>query len=102
MHRTSREVAVQAIIGGVLGFRASLEVTQHPRSENLCRQILPWLEQLGLANEIGPLYREILEIQHRELSQQARATAFWQGETALFLGWAVRLFDKPHPVETVD
>lgn len=31
MRRTAREVCVQAIIDGCLGFRASREPTEHPR-----------------------------------------------------------------------
>ena len=102
MHRTDREVAVQAIICGTLGFRASLEVTEHRRTNALCSQLLPWLEQLGLSNRIEALHREILESPHGGLPRELQTEAFWRGEAASFLGWAIQLFDKPDSTVFID
>jgi hypothetical protein len=102
MHRTDHEVAVQAIVFGSLGFRASLEVTEHPRTKSLCTQLLPWLEQLGLSARVETFHREILSSPHGRLPRESQAEAFWRGEAASFLGWAIQLFDKPASTEFTD
>lgn len=102
MRRTAQEVCAQAIIYGCLGFRGSLEVTEHPRSKSLCCQLLPWLDQLGLGDQVEPLHREILNTPRENLSPKDRAEAYWRGEAALFLGWALELFDKPESNVTID
>src|SRR5258708_5522124 len=102
MRRSSREVAVQAVISGALGFRASLEVTEHPRCATLCSQLLPWLEHLDLGDQIKEPHREILLTRHRELSRESQTEAHWRGEAAAFLGWAIQLLDEPDPTMSVD
>jgi Domain of unknown function (DUF4272) len=102
MRRSSREVAVRAIIFGTLGFRASLEVTAHQRSESLCSQLVPWLEQLNLGARINDFHREILVTPFQKLTHEFQTEAYWRGEAASFLGWAIQLIDKPHPTESVD
>lgn len=102
MRRNSREVAVRSIIFGTLGFRASLEVTVHPRSGPLCTRLLPWLEKLNLADRIEEFHREILETPYRSLTRESQTEAYWRGEAALLLGWAIQLFDRPNPTEAID
>ncbi len=102
MRRTANEVAAQAIVYGTLGFRASLEVTEHPRTKTLCSQLLPWLEQLGLGTRIEEFHREILESPHGSLPRESQTEAYWRGEAASFLGWAIQLFDKPDPTVSID
>lgn len=102
MHRSSDEVAIQAIIFGTLGFRASLEVTEHPRSSEICSRLLPWLEQLNLGDHVEEFHREILNTPHGELPQEFETEAVWRGEAAYFLGWAIQLFDKPHHTMFID
>lgn len=102
MCRSSHEVAVQAIIYGTLGFRASLEVTVHPRCEKLCSRLLPWLEQLNFDDQIEEFHREILETPYRELPHEFQTEAYWRGESALLLGWAIQICDKPSPILRVD
>src|SRR6266851_3180063 len=102
MHRTGREIAAQAIICGALGFRGSLEVTEHPRTIELSSQLLPWLEQLGLGAQIETFHREILKSPHGELPPESQTEAYWRGEAASLLGWATQLLDKPNPTESID
>jgi hypothetical protein len=102
MRRSSREVAVQAIIFGTLGFRASLEVTVHPRSKLLCSQLLPWLERLNLGDRIEGFHRAILETPYHQLPRESQTEAYWRGEAASLLGWAIQLFDKPNPTASID
>ena len=102
MRRTDREVAAQAIVCGALGFRASLEVTEHPRTKEFCVRLLPWLEQHGLSNRMEAIHREILESPHGGLPRELQPEAHWRGEAASFLGWAIQLFDKPDPHGFID
>lgn len=95
MRRTAAEIATQSIIYGALGFRASLEVTEHHRTRELCSQLLPWLGRLGLEDRIMPYHREILEEPHGALKQESRTEAFWRGEEAAFLGWTIQLIEMP-------
>ena len=102
MTRSRHETAVQAVIFGTLGFRASLEVTDHPRSKSLCSQLLPWLKQLNFGTKIEPYHRESLETPHGEFPRDSQTEAYWRGEAAALLGWAIQLFDKPHSTRPVD
>jgi hypothetical protein len=102
MNRTAREVAARAIVLGALGVRASFEVTKHPRSRELCSQLLPWLEQVGLGPQIEEFHREILETPHGDLPRDSETEAVWRGEAAALFGWAIELFDKPDVVNSID
>ena len=102
MRRSSKEVAIQAIIFGTLGFRASLEVTEHPRCSEICSRLLPWLEQLNFDDRVEEFHREILNTPHGDLPREFESEAVWRGEAAYFLGWAIQLFDKPPPSTFTD
>jgi hypothetical protein len=102
MRPTPQQVCAKAIVYGCLGFRASLEVTEHPRAKSLCSQLLPWLKQLGLGDQIEELYQEILAVPHGNLSAKDRSEAFWRGDSAWLLGWAIELFDKPEANASID
>ena len=101
-HRNSHDVAARAIVFGALGFRASLEVTAHPRSQTLCLQLLPWLEQLNLGDRIEEFHGEILKTPYQRLSRESQTEAIWRGEAASLLGWAIGLFDKPNPTQDIE
>lgn len=102
MLRSSHEVAVQSIVFGTLGFRASLELTEHPRSESICSELFPWLEKYNLAGGIEEYHREILETPYQALTSESQTEAYWRGEAAVLLGWVVQIFDKPAPTHVVD
>lgn len=102
MRRSPHEVAVQAIVFGTLGFRASLEATAHERCATLCSQLLPWLEQQNLAGQITEYHREILKTPYQGMPQRFQTEAYWRGEAASFLGWAVQWLDRPHRTASID
>jgi len=102
MVRTGREVATEAIICGALGFRASLEVTEHPRTIEFCSQLLPWLDQIGIGDKVEPFHREILECSHGNLPPDFQSEAYWRGESASIFGWSIQLFDTPDRLAPVD
>lgn len=95
MIQAASEIAGQAIVYGALGFRASLDVIDHPRSPELSTRLLPWLEEIGLADRIEPLHREILETPPGPLPPGHSTEAYWRGESAALLGWALHLFETP-------
>ena len=99
MIRTGREVAGQAIIYGTLGFRASLEVTDHTRSVDLCSRLLPWLEELGLGPQIELFRREILTTAHGKLPQDSMREAYWRGEGDFRLGLVSSVVSGPRSCE---
>jgi len=100
--RTAHEIACRALVHGALGFRASLEMTRHPKCDQACLSLLPWLQEVGLASSITDFQREILNCHHGKLSLEAQTEAFWRGESAALLAWSIQLFDSLDPVATVD
>src|SRR5262249_17935070 len=74
----------------------------HPRSAELSSRLLPWLEDLGLGEQIEEFHREILESAHGQLPPDQRTEAYWRGESAAVLGWSVRILDKPDLESPVD
>jgi hypothetical protein len=100
--RQSREIAAASIIHGTLGFRASLEVTDHIRCVELCGRLLPWLEETRLGSLIEPFHREIFDTPYRKLPSDFQAEAIWRGDSAALLGWSIQLFDMPDPSESID
>jgi hypothetical protein len=101
MMRKTRDIAGATMIHGALGFRASLEVSDHRRCEELCGRLLPWLEELGLADLIDPFHREILGTPYRGLPRDLQTEAYWRGESAVVLGWCVHFFDAPDPIAEI-
>lgn len=99
MLRPVREVAVQSIIYGTLGFRASLEVTDHPKAVSVCPALLPWLDELNIGSLVEPFHREILAAQHGTLPPDSQTESYWRGESAALLAWTISLFDRPPQVE---
>lgn len=89
--RSSQQVAKRAIVTSAVAFRASMEATDHPRSEGISALILPWLEQEGVADELDPLERELLATPYRKLSKSQWRDASWSGEAAAVFGWAIGL-----------
>lgn len=102
MNRTAFEVAAQAIICGSLGFRASIEVTEHPRAEEFCTRLVPWLDELGVGAQIDPYHREILETPHGQLAREDQTEAYWGGESAAVFGWVISRFDMPDRVDPIE
>jgi hypothetical protein len=102
MFRSAYEVAAQAIICGALGFRASIEVTEHPRTKKLCIRLLPWLKEVGIGTQIEPYHHVILETPHGKLSHEFQTEAYWRGESAAVFGWSIYLFDTPGRFDPID
>jgi hypothetical protein len=64
--------------------------------------LLHWLDEIGLAGHIEPLYREILGTVHGQLSPRDRTEAHWCGEGAAVFGWVVQVLEAPDRTVSVD
>lgn len=89
--RKPLQVAKRAIILGAIAFRASLEVTDHPRVVEHSQKLLPWLHTLGIDDELDPIERELLETPLGELSPSQQMDANWASESSSFFCWALNL-----------
>lgn len=100
--RGPKQVAKRALVATCLSFRASLEATEHPCSTSLSASILPWLTTHGLADELDPIEREILQTPYGQLRDDQIADANWSGEAAWVFAWAIGVVEQPPEIELVD
>jgi len=100
--REPRQVAKRALVLGALAFRASLEVTDHPRVPEIARQLLPWLTEMGCGDELDPIEREELATPLGQLSDSQRADVNRAGEPAAFFGWTLNLVPPLPDVDAAD
>ncbi len=89
--RAPQQVAKRAIVLGVISFRSSLEVTDHPRVVEISQSMLPWLSDMGCDDELDPIERELLATPLGHLSNSQKADAQWAGEAAAFYCWMLNL-----------
>jgi hypothetical protein len=76
---------------GSLAFRASLEVTSHPRVLEFSKELLPWLRRIGCADELDPIEEEELATPLGGLSRSQKADLNWAGDGAMFFCWMLKL-----------
>ncbi|HJS09124.1 MAG TPA: DUF4272 domain-containing protein [Pirellulales bacterium] len=100
--RSAQQVARRAVVMTTLAFRASLEVTDHRRSEELSDRLLNWLEDEGIAGELDPIEREILQAPYRKLHKTQLTDATLAGEGACFFAWTIGLGDPLPNCESAD
>jgi hypothetical protein len=100
--RTPAEILRRAIVMTSVAFRASLEVTADTRCEELSRQVLPWLEEHGMASDIDPIERELLATVFGQLDASQHTDANWSGEGANIMFWALGLLAQPQYDEPLD
>ena len=91
IRRRPDQIARRAMVLGAIAFRASLEVTDHPRAVGLSERLLPWLAEVGCDGEVEPAERELLATACGRLTDGQRVDANWAGEDAMFLCWALGL-----------
>jgi len=87
---------------GAVAFRASLEVSEHPRTSKISSWIPEWLEKLGVAEELDPLEREILITPYGQLDKSQRIDANWSGEGAALFCWALNIGEQPPLLQNAD
>ena len=102
MLRDRKEIAERALGAAAVSFRAGLEATDDPRSPEICTRLLPWLDELGIADGLEAVYREMLEAPWGELRAENRVEAFAENETAALLGWVLELLPLPPVARPAD
>jgi hypothetical protein len=80
---------------GTIAFRASLEVTDHPRTIELADRLLPWLDELGMGGELDPTERELLATPYGQLRREQQVDACCAGEGAAVFCWAICMATLP-------
>lgn len=85
-----------------LAMRASLEASDHPRSEEIASRLFGWLQGQGLASELDPIEREILESPLGELHRSQLTDATLASEGACIYSWAVAKAPLPPNNESSD
>jgi len=100
--RSAQQVAKRAIVMTTLAFRASLEVTDHSRSEEISGRLLNWLQRHAIADELDLIEREILEAPYRKMHQSQLTDATLAGEGACLFAWAIGLGDPLPKRESAD
>ena len=87
--REPLQVAKRTLVLGAIAFRASLEVTEHPRTVELSQRLLPWLRDVECEDEIDPIERELLDTPLGCLGPSLRMDANAAGEAAGFFCWTL-------------
>lgn len=100
--QTAAQVARRAVAMTALAFRASMEVTDHPRSAELSHEIPRWLERIGVASELMPYEQDLLNTPYGGLDSSQSREANWSGEGAWVLAWAIGLVERPAECEWAD
>jgi hypothetical protein len=94
IERKPRQIAKRAIVLGTLAFRASLEVTDHPRVLEISKQLLPWLHRIGCADELDPIEERELATPPGGLGNSEKIDVNWASEAAMFFCWMLNLVES--------
>jgi hypothetical protein len=89
--RNAREIAERAVVMTALAFRSSLEVADHPRSDELAGRLLGWLEQQQLGGVLDPIESEIFAAPRGTLARSQRTDATLAEEGACLFAWAISM-----------
>lgn len=100
--RTAQQVASRAVVMTTMAFRASLEVTDHSRIEEIATLLFGWLQDQGLASELDPIEREILESPYGTLHKSQLTDAMLASEGASICSWAVAKSSPPPESDSSD
>lgn len=102
MHRTATQLARRAVVMGAVAFRASVERSNDRRAPEITEWILPWLEKMGVAEDIDPIELRLLETPYKRLDKTQSIDANWSGEGAAIFCWALGTVDKPPRLAPAD
>lgn len=100
--REPTQVARRAIILTTIAFRGSLETMRQFRAVELSVELLPWLREIGIDDELDPIERAELETACGRLSPAQRLDTRVAGEAASFLIWTLNRGERPAPWQFTD
>ena len=94
---TAQHVAQRALALTAVTARALLEQEDaaDPMTEARRRQLLDWVESIGIGDELEPDEWKVLQRPVGALDQQAAVNATWRLEGLAVLAWALKRFELP-------
>lgn len=97
---TAERVAARAMVLSAVSCRGAIEKeADKPGAEELRKRILPWLEQIGVADELEPHESGLIATPLGQLDQRRSIDASWRSEGMAVLGWSLYSAELP-PVYT--
>ena len=92
---TAERVAKRMLVLMAIAARsiAEMNVQEHPELAEMHERILPWMEELGIADECEPGELAALECPLGKLPQQPCIDGFWRTEGVAVLAWALGLHE---------
>jgi hypothetical protein len=98
-----KRVAQRALVLSAIACRGSLENdADNKDAERFREEILDWLSDLGLSDEIESDEQELLTSPLGTLPRQRAIDAGWRSEGLAILAWALKKTDLPDPDQLVD
>jgi hypothetical protein len=93
---TADRVARRALALAAVVCRSGIEPeADNPEVEEFRSGLLEWLSAVGVADELEPEERAILEAPAGTLSPQESINASWRGEGLVVLAWALGRYELP-------
>lgn len=100
---TPERVAKRAVVMSAVIYRAFMEAyPDEPEVKTECQNILHWLEQLRVLDELEVKEKEILSTPLGQLPSRQAINSTWRSEGLVVLAWALNCFDLPAYDELVD
>jgi hypothetical protein len=101
--QAAERVAARALVLSAISCRGAIESDfEKPGAEVLRQQILPWLEGIGLNDELEPNERALLQIPLGKLGSRDALNSLWRCEGLVVLAWALKWAELPRPQDQCD
>lgn len=100
--RDPHQVARRTLVLITLAFRGSLETVRQTKAVELSVQLLPWLREQKLEDELDPRERKILETSFGRLSPSQLNDLRIAGEPVAWFAWALERGERPQPQKWAD
>jgi hypothetical protein len=101
--QSAQRVAARAMVLSAISCRGAIEKdAEKPGAEVLRKQILPWLDQIGVTQEIEPAERDMLDTPLGKLDLRKALNATWRCEGLTVLAWALQWSELPRPQDQCD
>ncbi|MGA9071269.1 MAG: DUF4272 domain-containing protein, partial [Terracidiphilus sp.] len=96
MPPTAERVAARAMVLSAVSCRGAIESDAgKPEAEDLRLRILPWLEQIGAADEMELAEKILISTLLGKLDRKKCVNASWQSEGMAVLAWSLHCANLP-------
>ena len=93
---TAERVAARALVLSAISCRGSIEKDAHKSgAEDLRKQVVAWLDSLGLFEEVETVELELLSTPLGQLESKKAKDAGWKSEGLVVLAWALGCTNLP-------